>query len=363
MNVIKYLNENSLAFLVTQFSISVNEWQDKDGQMLYVLNYDQIESPKNHPITNECRSLVVTYQDDGWYIVSRSFDRFFNYGETQEEYDITKMTAYEKVDGSIVSLFYWKGDWLYRTRSMIMPTSSVNGWDTTWKDLIEPVLLEKGFKDYLHNPDMTYIFEVVGRENRVVTKYDESAAYLLAVRVNKTGHYSNVNFWCPELRGWKVPKYFTFETFSDCCKAAKELRDLNEGFVLYDQYGTPKIKVKNPAYVAAHHLRGDGLNPKRIMQLVLMKEVDEYLSIFPEDEEHFQKYVMADKILEEQIVQTWNNYKHVVDQKEFALLVKDYPFSGVMFQAKKLKSDSPLHLFHSMPESFKLKVLTNYVGQ
>lgn len=360
MQVIKYLNEKSLAFLITEFSLSVNEWQDKEGQILYVLNYDQIESPKNHPITNECRSLVVTYQDNEWIIVSRSFDRFFNYGETQEQHDITKMTAYEKVDGSVVSLFNWKGDWLYRTRSMIMPTSSVNGWETTWKDLIEPALFDKGFKDYLHNPAMTYIFEVVGRENRVVTRYEESAAYLLAVRVNQTGYYTNTNFWDPELRGWKLPKDYTFETFTDCVTAAKELRDLNEGFVLYDNFGTPKIKVKNPAYVAAHHLRGEGLNPKRIMQLILMKEVDEYLSIFPEDTEHFEKYVMANEILEQQIVQVWENNKSVEDQKEFALLVKDYPFSGVMFQSKKIKQE-PLHIFHNMPESFRLKVLANYV--
>lgn len=360
MQVIKYLNQYSLAFLITEFSLSVNEWVDKDGQTLYVLNYDQIESPKNHPITNECRSLVVTYQDDEWVVVSRSFDRFFNYGETQDSHDITKMVAYEKVDGSIVSLFNWKGDWLYRTRSMIMPTSSVNGWETTWKDLIEPVLLERGFKEYLHNPDMTYIFEVVGRENRVVTRYEEAAAYLLAVRVNQTGHYTNPSFWFPELRGWKLPKSFTFETFSDCVTAAKELRDLNEGFVLYDNYGTPKIKVKNPAYVAAHHLRGEGLNPKRIMQLVLMSEVEEYLSIFPEDTEHFEKYIKANSVLENSISTVWQYVKQFDDQKEFALLVKDFPFSGVLFQAKKTKED-PLHIFHHMNESFKIKVLTNYI--
>lgn len=361
METIKYLNENSLSLLISEFSICVNEWRDKDCQILYVLNYDQIESVKNHPITNECRSLVVTKQNEEWIVVSRSFDRFFNYGEISEEHDISKMVAYEKLDGSIVSLFYWKGEWLYRTRSMIMPTSSVNGWETTWKDLIEPVLLGKGFKDYLHNQAMTYIFEVVGRENRVVTKYDEPSAYLLAVRVNQTGHYINPSFWYPELRGWKLPKMFTFQTFSDCVKAAKELRDLNEGFVLYDDFGTPKIKVKNPAYVAAHHLRGEGLNPKRIMQLILMQEADEYLSIFPEDKEYFEKYFDGYNTLIESIDVVYETYRNIVDQKEFALAVNSYPFCSVLFKARKINVDCPVHLFHNMPENFKLKVLTNYV--
>lgn len=189
MQTIKYLNNQSLPKLVSEFSISVNEWIDKDGDTLYVLNYDQINSPKNHPITNECRSLVVTRNDNGkWLVVSRSFDRFFNYGETQDVFDITKMVAYEKVDGSIVSLFNWKGDWLYRTRSMIMPTSSVNGWETTWKDLIENCLNYPNCCEYLEE-DFTYILEVTAIENRVVTKYEGYNSYLLSIRENTTGVY------------------------------------------------------------------------------------------------------------------------------------------------------------------------------
>lgn len=192
MQTLKFLNERSFPELIVEFSINVNEWEDKDGQVLYVLNYDQIESPKNHPITNECRSLVVTYQDGEWIVVSRSFDRFFNYGETHEEHDIVKMIAYEKVDGSIVSLFYWKGDWLYRTRSMIMPISSVNGWETTWKELIEDCLNYPKCCAGL-DQEYTYILEVVGRENRVVTVYEKHEAYLLSVRNNKTGNYVKRN--------------------------------------------------------------------------------------------------------------------------------------------------------------------------
>jgi hypothetical protein len=359
LNTIKFLNENSLEQLTSTYFIKVNKWDKGD---LWVLNYDQIDSPKNHPITNECRSLVVSYSCIcGWYVVSRSFDRFFNYGEIQDDFhDITKMTAYEKVDGSIVSLFYFQGEWLYRTRSMIMPESCVNGWDTTWKDLIEPVLFGKGFYEYCHDVNCTYIFEVVGAANRVVTRYNESAAYLLAVRSNETGYYFSTHFWHPELRGWKVPKHYNFETFSDCVLAAKELRDLNEGFVLYDNFGTPKVKVKNPAYVAAHLLRGEGLNPKRIMQLIIMNETAEYLSIFPEDEEHFDKYIRANACLEDSIITSFNKYNHIESQKDFALEVKDLCYSGVLFSARK-QNKNPIDVLHNMGESYRIKLLTQYM--
>lgn len=360
MNVIQYLNDYGMGMLVEEFKIKVTESPEYG---LYVLNYDQIDSPKNHPITNECRSLVVTETSLGWEVVSRSFDRFFNYGEIQEDkHDINTMTAYEKVDGSIVSLFCWNGEWLYRTRSMIMPTSQVNGWDKTWKELIEPVLLDKGFREYNHDTTLTYIFEVVGVENRVVTRYEESAAYLLAVRRNDNGFYYSPEVFNPELRGWKLPKKYTFDTFEHCLQSAKDLRDLNEGYVLYDQFGVPKVKVKNPAYVAAHLLRGEGLNPKRIMQLIFMNEVDEYLSIFPEDTKHFEQYRIAYGELQHDIVTIYHFHTKIERQKDFALKVKDYCYSGVLFSARKQKKD-PLDVLHSMDESYKIKLLTQFMQE
>lgn len=162
------------------------------------------------------------------------------------------------------------------------------------------------------------------------------------------------------IAGWKLPRIYSFVDYDDLKFLVENLGNLQEGVVLYKE-GTPTLKLKNSLYLICHRLRGEGLNPKRIMQLVLMKEVDEYLAIFPEDVEHFDKYIIANSNLETQITDVWENSKSVSDQKEFALMVKDYPFSGVLFQAKKLGEDNPLHLFHKMPESFKLKVLTNYV--
>ena len=359
MNVLKYLNEKGIEALQSELAIKVNVWND-----LYILNYDQIDSPKNHPVTNECRSLVVAQDESGqWRTVSRSFDRFFNYGEIAEDsHDITKMTAFEKVDGSVVSLFYHNDQWLYRTRSMIMPETTVNGWDKTWKELIEPVLLERGFKEHPHDTNLTYIFEVVGTENRVVTRYNESAAYLLAIRHNTSGVYYDMSEDAVALRGWKLPKRYTFRDFSECLTAAKELPDLNEGYVLYDNFGVPSLKVKNPAYVAAHLLRGEGLNPKRILQLIIMGETKEYLAVFPEDAEHFEPYIKANVLLEGAVAFTHEYTKEIQDQKEYALKVKGYCYSGVLFSARKQNKD-PIQVLHSMEENYRLKLLTQFMKE
>ena len=80
LHVQKFLRNNSLKDLNEKFGIKVKEHDHFVG-----LNYHQIKSPKSHPIVMECRSLRL-HKDENWTVASRSFDRFFNYGETPELY-------------------------------------------------------------------------------------------------------------------------------------------------------------------------------------------------------------------------------------------------------------------------------------
>lgn len=237
MKTIEFLNQYGILELCAQYAIKVNQWED-----LYVLNYCQIDSPKTHDITKECRSLVVTQKNDKWVVVSRSFDRFFNYGEAgTEQYKIEDLIAYEKLDGSLIGLFYWNGEWLFRTRSMIMPETSVNGFDTTWLELFNQAIINTGILEKLGYFDIgnTYIFELTSPVNRVVTRYTEPKVTLLATRENKTGNY----VFQSEFQNVR-PKHFHFSNLHECLKAAKELRNLEEGYVLYTNQGEPVMKVK-----------------------------------------------------------------------------------------------------------------------
>lgn len=107
MNVLKYLQTHTLEELSTTFGIKVKDYQHFIG-----LNYSQIESPKSDPITIECRSLKLMKPADAnnnWIVASRSFDRFFNYGESPDQYanfDFNESVIMEKVDGSIIPIWY-----------------------------------------------------------------------------------------------------------------------------------------------------------------------------------------------------------------------------------------------------------------
>lgn len=329
MEVLKYLETHSLQELCDEFSIKVS--QNELYPELYVLNYNQIDSPKAHPIVVECRSLVLgsVDHDKTFFVVSRAFDRFFNYSENGYSPDISKLTCYEKLDGSLVSVFNYKGEWVYRTKSVIMPTSQINGFDRTWKDLIEDTLEWSEHKPPLGTETFTYIFEVVSMENRVVVRYEDDKAYLLAKRHNVTGEYDT-----PSVT-FSTPRKYTFSSTEECMGSVKELPNLEEGYVAYNEFGVPVCKIKSPAYLVAHRIKGEGLTPKRIRELVVINEQDEYLAVFPEDVKYFTNYIESWNGVKYKCIEVMSATANVINQKEFALLVKDYPYCGVLFTAKR----------------------------
>lgn len=361
MQVLDYIKENGIQKLNEEFSIMVKLYDEG----LYVLNYDQINSPKAHPIVMECRGLII---DHSFNIVSRSLDRFFNLGEqpdTQVHLDWSKAECAEKVDGSLIKIYNWKDTWYCSTRGTAFAESNCNFGDS-FKSLIFKSLDCDDEIEFQHlcnlwlDSDWTYILELTCRENRVVKSYDGYTLHYLASRHNQTGEFGDdYEKQAALMIGGREINTFKFSSVDDCINTAKHLPDLEEGYVVY-QDGKPICKVKSPAYVAVHHIRGEGLSAKRIMQLVLINEQDEYLNYFPEDEKFFTPYVEALKQVFNDIVVVYEQFKGITEQKEFALSVKDYPFSGVLFQARQKNKDI-IETFHEQSESFKMKVLETFV--
>lgn len=357
MKVIEYVKRYGWDKLNEEFGITVKKYDCG----LYVLNYSQIESPKQEDIVKECRGLIV---DEDFNVVSRSFDRFFNLGECETTFDPEKSTIYEKVDGSLIKIYYWNNQWNISTRGTAFAESDVNGWGITFEGIVLRTLgksmgdFQSDCDEYL-SKDCTYIFEITSTENRVVTRYDNDALWYLACRQNQTGEYIRDEEEAVKLLGAKLPRQFSFSSTQECIDAAKSLPNLEEGYVVYEN-NQPVCKVKSPQYVAIHHLRGEGLNPKRIVQLVCMNEQDEYLKYYPEDREHFTPYEEALNYILQSGEEVYNKYKDKVEQKEFALCVKDHPLAACIFMARK-KKESVSECFNSQPESYKLKVILKEV--
>jgi len=364
MQVQKYLRiqkvllgstELALAELTKDYAIKVKLYDEG----LVVLNYNQLDSPKSHPITMECRGLIL---DHDFNVVSRSFDRFFNLGEvpeSQAHLDWSKAVCYDKVDGSLIRIFFWNGTWHIASRGMAFAEGAPNGFDITFRGLVLKALDvdDAGFqtlcKDYL-SPHLSYICEITSVENRCVKAYAGYTLHYLAARNNNTFEYYDDSAIAKEF-GMSLPKQYRFSSAQDCKDMTDTLTDLDEGFVTY-QDGIPVAKVKAAAYVAVHHIRGEGLNPKRISELVLTGEQEEYLVYFPEDRGFIQPYVDKLENILVDLATAYSSYQSIKSQKDFAIAIKNVKGNSVLFYARKMGVN--LHeAWNKQTDSFRLRTL------
>jgi T4 RnlA family RNA ligase len=356
MHVQTYLRTFGLEKIQSELGIKVKVYEDEG---LMVLNYSQIDSPKSHPVVVECRGLIL---DLDFNVVSRSMDRFFNLGEVPESQaciDMQKAVCFQKVDGSLIRIYNHKGTWYIATRGMACAEATVNGFNVTFKELVLKALglNEQEFQDKCNVfllPDVTYICEITSTENRCVKSYSGYTLWYLTARSNVTFEYLDQSSNA-KVMNMSFPRAYSFDSMEDINEDVRNLKNLDEGYVMY-QDGVPICKIKSPAYCAVHLLRGEGLNPKRVCELVLTGEQEEYLTYFPEDRAFIQEYVDKFNEILQGLELAYFSTKSIQDQKEFALAIRSVQGNSVLFTARKM-SISPKEAFKLMPDSAKLKML------
>ena len=362
MKVIEYIRVHGLDSLTKEFGIKVKEYEE---QGLFVLNYDQITSPKMDAIVQECRGLII---DKNMEVVCRPFDRFFNYGEAEtDKVDLTGYVYQPKLDGSLIKVYHWNGSWRIATRGTAFAESDVGGWGITFETL---ALKAMGFETLgqfdvaMEQEGMprqhTFLLELTAMENRVVTNYQHPSMTLLAVRHNDFGGYIPISQY--DTAFWKVNNFLHSLTIQEILDKAEELKNLEEGFVGYDKSGVPRVKVKSSKYVVVHHIRGEGLNPKRIAELVISGEQEEYLTYFPEDRKVISPYAAAMEEMLGNMEDAMLTYQGIDDQKAFAIAIQGVYGKYVLFTARK-HNISIREAFHCGKISAKVDTLLNFMKE
>lgn len=335
----------SLEDLTKEFGINVYAHPELP---LVGLKYHMIDSPKTHPIPRECRGLVL--ERDSWDVVAKGFSRFFNIDEVLDEhahFDWETCTVTNKEDGSLIIVYRYEGQILVNTSGSFALTSVLSFagsfGDLFWKHFpVGPEKLTELFDS--HTGRLTLVFELCTPWNKVVRRYAKSQCFFLA------GFSVGEGEEILELDDEKMDEYagrlsvarpLSFNAH-DRDAVAKRLRDEEdrdstfEGFVLRDASGL-RMKWKTPSYVSLHGLRGQGdvLQPKSLVPLCLGSEKDEVLATLPE-------LTSATRIVEHTmeshfhgLTALWYRARHLDSQKDFALLVKDNPFSALLFKLRR----------------------------
>ena len=224
--------------------------KDSDTDHRVIFNYG-IDCDFSDPIVQEARGIIINL--DTLDVVCHPFRKFGNYNESYvDNIDWASARVQEKVDGSIVKLYWFNNEWVWATNGVIdARNADVQGFNKTFYDII---VSAKNYKDIPFEAlvhDYTYIFELVSPYNRIVVEYPEIKLYHTGTRSNITGNEYNLNI------GVQKPKEYPISTFEDAIKAAAALNNSAshvdaEGFVVVDK-DWHRIKIKSPEYLAAHH--------------------------------------------------------------------------------------------------------------
>lgn len=347
MKVQEYLRAgNTLETLKEEYGIKLCL---HESLPLVILNYDQLASIKTNPIVMECRGLIL--EVGSWDIVARSFDRFFNLGEAenlQKDFDWSDFYALEKVDGSLVNMFFYGGEWHMATRGSfaegLMENCNFTWKELFWKtfDLMADSFRISGFREN-ENPfvienlrkDFSYTYELCSSYNKIVTDYKTPRLFCLNYYDkpnNEPMKYGVYYSGCP--------KYYNFKSIEEVNQHIEDLEIFNptiEGLVLVDK-NLNRIKVKNKKYLSLHRMRGEsGFTMKNLLPFVVDGETDELLTYYPELQEKIDQMtqIMADYRTE--FLNVWNEVVLIQDQKEFAIKLASFKFSSqdAFFTAKK----------------------------
>jgi hypothetical protein len=377
MEVQKFIREKGWQALKDELFIEVREYDHG----LRVLNYSMIESPKMHPVVAECRALKL---DTDGNVVSRAFNRFFNFGEAgTENFDFSNCTVWEKADGSLCPVYFCPqtNQWEISTRGTgFAEANHVFGTkrDCTFREAILDAMrmTEQEFQACMSSVEFhkscTYVMEYCSPFNRIVTPYSEPHMVLLAVVSNITHIEANnagLAEWTKLLssKGMNIrmPKVYHVSSGDALVKLAESLDNLQEGFVVVDHNTGKRVKCKSSHYVLVHQMRGNGTpTMNNLLELVAKNEQDELLAYFPEYKVFIDPVEDALRQLKLEASLLYNHVKDIESQKDFAiriLSVVDPCLSPILFKARK-DNVSTEQAFMSLSLSQQCNLIEKFVG-
>ena len=284
LTIQKYIIENGFEKAVNDFQLKVREYDNK-----VLMKYNQLAAPTlmANIEVQECRGLIL--EKNTWNVMSLAFTKFFNADESNaHKVDWNTAHVLEKLDGTLIQVYWdWvSNEWLAGTTGTAEGEGEVNNkmgttfnslfWDTVTKQYaLNPCLLDKNH---------VYVFELTTPYNIVVKPHGESSATLLTVRNRvtlKELSWKDLYMVSESLRVPLVKKFdLNANNVGVLLKTFENMPWSEEGYVVVDA-NFNRIKIKNPAYVAVHHLKGKTAE-HNIITIVKSNEIEEFASTFPE---------------------------------------------------------------------------------
>lgn len=229
------------------------------------------------------RSVVVNYEGE---VISAGLPKFTNWGENPEHFPVPQSlkncTVVEKLDGSLLIVSKYKGQYILRTRGTVDASTMANGYELElFKTKILLPLAEK-----MRHPHDTWefsiLFEWVSPVNKIVLNYgDEPDWYLVGMVWHSEYHLYNQASLDGFARGHnlKRPTTYTFTDVNDLLQNVQEWKG-KEGVCVYSHNDQSIHKVKGAWYLALHHMKSELSNVEKIMDVWLEQGMPDYNTFY-----------------------------------------------------------------------------------
>jgi RNA ligase len=279
-----------------------------------------------------CRGLVT--DDKG--IVARPFRKFFNIEEGKHT-PTSEFDVYEKMDGSLGILFFYKNEWVFASRGSFTSDQALK---------FKEIFRNKYKTSHLYHTS-TYLFEIIYPENRIVVNYGDTEDVVMLGEINtENGDELDLDYYANSVFN-VVKKY---DGISDYNTLKGMIENNAEGFVVRFSNGD-RMKIKGEEYVRLHKVMTN-LSTTAVWEVLSNGEsMDELLKDVPD--EFYNKIKEYEDELKSrfQLIDTdyYNLFKYIQikvqeyggDRGTFARLAKEYTYPSLLFGLLDGKDISP----------------------
>lgn len=324
-----------------------------------IFNYD-ITCDFSNELVREARGIILNKVD--LQCVCVGFNKFGNYYETYvDTIDWNSAEMQQKIDGSILKLWYDKNEWHWSTNGMIDANESHTKMDTlSFGQLLRMAVNYKDIPFDKLNKDYTYIFEIVSPLHKIVIEYPTTKLYHLGTRNNITGQELIEDI------GIIKPLSMKINSLEDCIEAAKKLNadELSEeGYVVVDK-DFHRIKVKSPVYLLHHKMVSTALKKEDAIYAIITNTTLE-LDSFNEMIYKYYDYKLTELLY--QMNQEMKYAKAIYEEANFnrkaaASEIKKMKFSALGFFALDNNDATAIDFFkNKVTNEYNIIKLANYI--
>lgn len=321
-----------------------------------LIKYNQLFSDFKEPMVREARGFIIKKEGHKYKLVCMPFTKFFCVGDPNAKNDLRKLYhrkewyIEEKIDGSLIKLWYDDDRWHISTSGTIHAKNAPVQFEmkdiTNYEELF--LYASKGKIDWDRlDKHYTYLFELVGLENKVIVPYEIEDVYYLGRRNNytlrETPYFEDE---CIGVERCKRPKCKIIKVNKNPKKAMKQLQDEVdnftkehehfEGYVISDKSLKTRVKMKSTQYMELFFQKGNGIfSPRKILLMILDQKDDDVLSSFPE---YRPKFDMVRRALCIWLENVKNDLRYMdthtwEDKKSFAEWAKTTTNASIIFAA------------------------------